>query len=104
MGTATSIGGPPVALLYQRHEGPVMRSTLAVTFGVGLLISLAGQAAVGAVSGWHVLLALSLLPGTAAGLVVARRLAHRLDGAWLRPAVLTLAGLTGTVAMVRGLA
>ncbi|HET8618735.1 MAG TPA: sulfite exporter TauE/SafE family protein, partial [Acidimicrobiales bacterium] len=35
MGTATSIGGPPLALLYQHHEGPVLRSTLAVTFGVG---------------------------------------------------------------------
>jgi uncharacterized protein len=104
MGTATSIGGPPLALLYQRREGPVMRSTLAVTFGAGLLISLAGQAAVGAVAGWHVLLALSLLPGTVAGLLVARVLAHRLDGVWLRPTVLTLAGVTGLVALIRGLA
>lgn len=104
MGTATSIGGPPVALLYQGHDGPVLRSTLAVTFGVGLVISLVGQAAVGAVTGWHVLLALALLPGTAAGLAVARGLAGRLDGPWLRPAVLALAGITGLVAVVRGLA
>jgi uncharacterized protein len=104
MGTATSIGGPPVALLYQRHEGPVLRSTLAVTFGAGLVISLVGQAAVGAVAGWHALLALSLLPGTAAGLGIARALSGRLDGPWLRPAVLTLAGITGLMAVVRSLA
>lgn len=103
MGTATSIGGPPVALLYQRREGPVLRSTLAVTFVAGLLISLLGQTAVGAVSGWHVLAALSLLPGTVAGLGIAHALAGRLDGPWLRPTVLTLAGITGLVALVRGL-
>jgi uncharacterized membrane protein YfcA len=104
MGTATSIGGPPVALLYQRRDGPVLRSTLATTFGAGLVISLVGQAMVGAIAGWHVLLALSLLPGTAAGLGAARVLARHLDGPWLRPAVLTLAGVTGLVAMLRGLA
>jgi uncharacterized protein len=103
MGTATSIGGPPVALLYQRREGPVLRSTLAVTFVAGLLISLLGQTAVGAVSGWHVLAALSLLPGTVAGLGIAHALAGRLDGPWLRPTVLALAGITGLVALVRGL-
>lgn len=103
MGTATSIGGPPVALLYQRREGPVLRSTLAVTFVAGLLISLLGQTAVGAVSGWHVLVALSLVPGTVAGLGIAHALAGRLDGPWLRPTVLTLAGITGLVALVRGL-
>src|SRR5690606_33472030 len=86
MGTATSIGGPPVVLLYQRREGPVLRATLAVTFVAGLLISLTGQAAVGAIEGWHALLALALLPGTVVGLAVARVLAHRLDGPWLRPA------------------
>jgi uncharacterized membrane protein YfcA len=103
MGTATSIGGPPVALLYQRHEGPVLRSTLAVTFVAGLLISLVGQAAVGAVAGWHVVLALALLPGIAAGLGLARILAGQLDGPWLRPAVLTLAAVAGLAAVVRGL-
>jgi uncharacterized protein len=103
MGTATSIGGPPVALLYQRRDGPVLRSTLAVTFAAGLVISLVGQAAVGAVAGWHLLLALSLLPGTAAGLGVAQAVTGRIDGPWLRPAVLVLASVTGLVAMVRGL-
>lgn len=103
MGTATSIGGPPVALLYQRREGPVLRSTLAVTFGAGVVISLVGQAVVGAVTGTHVVLALALLPGTAAGLAVARVLADRIDGPWLRPSVLTLAAIAGLVAMVSGL-
>jgi uncharacterized membrane protein YfcA len=57
-GTATSIGGPPLALLYQNSSGVVLRSTLAVSFTVGLVMSLVGQGAAGVLAGWHVLLAL----------------------------------------------
>jgi uncharacterized membrane protein YfcA len=104
MGTATSIGGPPLALLYQHQEGPVLRATLAATFSLGTVLSLAGQVAAGAVAGWHVALAVALFPGTLAGLAASSRLAHRLDGAWLRPAVLAFAAAAAAVAVVRGLA
>jgi uncharacterized membrane protein YfcA len=103
MGTATSIGGPPLALLYQHHEGPVLRSTLAVTFGIGTLVSLAGLAVAGEVYGWQVLLALALVPGIGIGLVASRYLARRLDGRWLRPAVLTVAALAAVLAIVNGI-
>ena len=39
-GTTTSIGGPPVALLYQHRSAQQIRSTLAVFFTLGALISL----------------------------------------------------------------
>ena len=42
MGTATSIGGPPLALLYQHHEGPALRATLAATFALGTGLSIVG--------------------------------------------------------------
>ncbi len=41
-GTATSIGGPPVALLYQHRTPQMIRSTLAVVFTVGAAMSLVG--------------------------------------------------------------
>lgn len=103
MGTATSIGGPPLALLYQHHEGPVLRSTLAVTFGVGTLISLGALALAGEVQGWQVLLALALVPGIGGGLVASRFVARRLDGRWLRPAVLAVAALAAVLAIANGL-
>jgi hypothetical protein len=68
MGTATSIGGPPLALLYQHHEGPVLRATLSVAFAVGTVLSLTGLAIAGAIEPWHVVLASALLPGLLAGL------------------------------------
>lgn len=39
--TATGIGGPPLALVYQHHPVAVMRSTIALCFLVGELFSLA---------------------------------------------------------------
>jgi hypothetical protein len=104
MGTATSVGGPPLALLYQRHEGPVLRATLAATFTLGTVLSLVGLALAEAIAPWHLALAAALLPGTLAGIAVSSRLARRLDGAWLRPTVLAFAAATAAVAVGRGLA
>jgi uncharacterized membrane protein YfcA len=103
MGTATSIGGPPLALLYQHHEGPVLRATLAVAFAAGSVLSLLGLAIAGAIEAWHVVLASALLPGLLVGLVLSRFLIHRLDRAWLRPAVLCFAAATAVIAIARGL-
>lgn len=103
MGTATAIGGPPLALLYQHHEGPVLRATLAMAFAIGSVFSIVGLAIAGAIETWHVVLALALLPGLGAGLVLSRLVAHRLDQGWLRPAVLAFAAVTSVIAIVQGL-
>jgi uncharacterized membrane protein YfcA len=103
MGTATSVGGPPLALLYQHHEGQVLRSTLAVTIGTGTVVSLIGLAVARAISGWQAVLALALLPGVGLGLLVGRAAARHVDGRRLRPAVLVFAAVTAVVAIVRGL-
>lgn len=103
LGTATSIGGPPMALLFQHREGPELRSTLAAAFALGTVVSLAALAVAGVVDADHVLLAAALLPGTAAGVLASSRLTHHVDGRWLRPAVLAFAAVTAVVAIVRGL-
>jgi uncharacterized membrane protein YfcA len=81
----------------------VLRSTLAVTIGMGTVISLGGQALAGAVHGWQLLLALSLLPGVAVGLLLGRIVSRRVDERWLRPAVLAFATITALLAISRGL-
>ena len=50
-GTAAGIGGPPIALLYQHHPGPAIRSTLAASFFFGTLLSIATLSVAGKV-GW----------------------------------------------------
>lgn len=103
MGTATSVGGPPLALLYQHERGPVVRSTLAAIFTVGTAMSFVVLAVAGAVEGWQVVLALALQPGLVLGLALSRTAIRRLDAAWLRPAVLTVAGVTAVLAILQGL-
>lgn len=48
MGTLSGIGGPPIALVYQRADGPTLRGTLARFFLVGTAVSLTTLAVVGA--------------------------------------------------------
>ena len=102
MGTAAAIGGPALAVVYQRRSGPELRSTLALSFVVGLLLSLAALGIAGEVHAWQALVALWLLPAVVLGLLLSRGLAARLDRRWLRPAVLTFAAVAGVAAIVEG--
>jgi len=104
MGTATAIGGPPMALLYQHHEGAVLRSTLALAFAFGTALSIAGLVAADAVHLWHLALAAALLPALGLGLALSRLVVGRLEGRWLRPAVLSFAAATAVLAIIRGIA
>ncbi len=47
MGTTSAIGGPPIALVFQKHGGPGIRSTLSVVFAVGTIISIASLIVIG---------------------------------------------------------
>jgi uncharacterized membrane protein YfcA len=87
-GTTAGIGGPPVALLYQRHPGPAMRSTLAATFFVGTFLSLGMLGVTGSIE-WHaVVVGAVLAPVVLAGTLIGRRFHGMLERGWLRPAVL----------------
>ena len=103
MGTASSIGGPPAALLYQHHPGAVLRSTTAALFVFGTILSVAALAVAGEVTADDVVLALVLTPAIAAGLLLSHLLAGRIDAGWLRPAVLVVAGVAGALTLLRGL-
>ncbi|HLB61417.1 MAG TPA: sulfite exporter TauE/SafE family protein [Actinomycetota bacterium] len=102
MGTASAIGGPALVVVYQRRPGPELRSTLALSFTVGLLMSIGALLAAGEIRAWHAVLALELLPALGLGLWLSRSIARFLDARWLRPAVLAFALLAGVVIAVRG--
>lgn len=104
MGTATSIGGPPLALAFQDRRGTRLRGTLAACFAVIGLLSLVALAWAGHLDAAQVLAGLSLLPGIALGVRVSTHVARYLDRHWLRAAVLAVSGLAGVVAIVRAVA
>jgi uncharacterized membrane protein YfcA len=101
MGTTSAIGGPALAVVYQRRPGPELRSTLAVAFVAGIVVSFLALLAAGQVEIANVALAISLLPALIGGLAVGPLLARRVDGGWLRPVVLAFAAAAGLTLVVR---
>jgi uncharacterized membrane protein YfcA len=84
LGTATAIGGPPMALIWQRKEGAGLRGTMSGFFLVGSILSIAALAATGAVNGHTMVMFAVLAPAAAIGYLMSRRLNHVLDPARLR--------------------
>jgi uncharacterized membrane protein YfcA len=99
--TATGIGGPPLALVYQHQPPPVMRSTVALCFLVGELVSLAFLVAAHRVEGAHLAAAAELLPALAVGALLSRWVHERVNGRFLRGFVLVFAIVSGLVLIVR---
>ncbi len=99
-GTATSIGGPPVALLYQAESGPRVRATLSVFFCIGNSLALAALAASGRLPGRDVAAGLAFIGCAAAGFAVAAGLRRFLDAGRTRAAVLTAAAGSAIILIV----
>ncbi|WP_206184541.1 sulfite exporter TauE/SafE family protein [Thermoactinospora rubra] len=90
-GTATGIGGPPIALVYQSAKGPQIRATLAAFFLLSAAQSLAILWAVDRLPARAVLAGLSLVPFMVAGFLLSGPLRRYLDGGRVRGAVLLVA-------------
>lgn len=91
MGTSTSIGGAPMAIVWQGQEPSRLRGTMSAFFLVGSVTSVALLALVGSVT-WHaVQVVLWLIPAVAAGFLLSRRLNRWLNAERLRLAGLVLA-------------
>jgi uncharacterized membrane protein YfcA len=103
MSTFTSIGGPPMALIYQREEGPRVRGTLAAFFTIGVIFSMGGLRVAGRFGWTEVRLAAALLPGIVLGFLLSRWSARWLDRGHTRALVLVTSAVAATLVVVRGL-
>ena len=99
--TATGIGGPPLALVYQHHPVAVMRSTIAACFLVGELISLAFLWQSGRVATPQLAGAAWLLPALCVGAGLSRLIHHRVDARALRTFVMLFSIASGIVLVAR---
>lgn len=102
-GTATSIGGPPIALLFQRERPEVVRATLSVFFFVGVIISLAGLGLSGSLDRMASELALALAPGVVVGFLVGSASRDRIDQTTFRRGVLVVCTVSALALLVRSL-
>ncbi len=101
MGTMSSIGGPPVALIYQHTTGAKLRGTLSAFFLICASLALVGLL----VAGWlginELKLALILIPGLIIGFIASRFTARLLDHRSIRPAVLILSASAAVGVLIR---
>jgi uncharacterized membrane protein YfcA len=102
-GTATSIGGPPFALLYQHRQPTQIRTTMAVYFLIGAAVSMVGLTISGDLDRHQVAVAGVLLPAVGAGALLGIPLRRVLPAHVVRPAVLVVSAVSALVLIVRSL-
>lgn len=100
MNVTASIGGPPMALVYQDRPGSRLRGTLSSYFIFSSGLSLLVLMVMGNFGIDKVEMSLLLLPGTLVGFVVSNRTLSLLDRGYTRAAVLTLSALAALAAIL----
>ena len=101
MGTIASIGGPPMALLYQRSGSARLRGTLAGYSTLGTIISLVALAAIGRYGSQEILLSLFLLPAMILGFLATIPVRGLVSDAAMRPIVLGLSLFSAMIVLWR---
>jgi len=103
MSATTSIGGPPLALVFQERRGSHLRGTLSACFIPVGVLSLVALYWAGRLGPTQVTAGISLIPAVLVGFIISARTARALDRGWLRGAVLGVSAVAAVMAIVRGL-
>lgn len=103
MGTTTSIGGPPLVLLFQSRSGTHLRGTLSACFVPAGALALIALWWAGLLGPAEAVIGASLLPAVALGFWFSGWTAGLLDRQWLRAVLLAVSAAAGIGAIVRAL-
>ncbi|MFC6257804.1 sulfite exporter TauE/SafE family protein, partial [Kocuria oceani] len=103
MGTATAIGGPPMALVWHGSSPARMRGTMSAFFLVGALMSLTALTAVGSIDGEILRFAAVLLPAMLLGFALSGVVNGRLDKALVRRVGLAASTAGAVLVLVQAL-
>ncbi|QZY30600.1 sulfite exporter TauE/SafE family protein [Nocardioides coralli] len=103
-GTATSIAGPPVAILFQHGRPAEVRATLAVYFFGGVLMSLGALGVAGELPVASVWVALLCAPLVGLGLWLGTRTRDRLPREQFRRAVLLVSAVSALALVAKSVA
>ncbi len=101
MGTLSSIGGPPMALLYQWESAARLRGTLSGFFVIGSSLSIAALAIVGRYGSEEVVLSIYLLPAICAGFLASKWIQKAMERFGARPLILWLSFLAAIGVLYR---
>ena len=101
MGPPASIGGPPIALIYQHVAGSVFRSTLSLYFVIGSVISLSALRYVGLFGYREVVASAALIPAVLIGFFASNWILPKLNEIWMRRAILAIAAIAGVAIVAK---
>jgi hypothetical protein len=101
MGTISSIGGPPLALVYQNVSGADLRANLSVLFVLGTTISLVTLSMIGKFGVRDFGPTVLLLVGVLTGVLCSGPLRSRVDGTTARPYLLGLCAISALGVLAR---
>ncbi|WP_319782327.1 sulfite exporter TauE/SafE family protein [Oceanisphaera sp. IT1-181] len=103
LGTATSVGGPPIALLYQHEARLTARNEIAAFFLVGTPLSLLMLWWQGGASVLGFSLIVKMLPGVIIGFWLSRHLERVVSVESARPAILLVSAISAIVVLIQGI-
>jgi hypothetical protein len=103
MGTTTGVGGPPMALLYQRVSPRVVRATLSAYFAIGTVLSIVALTVAGDLTSRQWRLGLLLVPGVVVGLVASPWVRRHVDGPRFRPILLAICAASAVLLLIEQL-
>lgn len=103
LGTATSVGGPPMALLYQHESRLTTRNEIAAFFLIGTPLSVLMLLLSGGPALLGLPFILKMIPGVLLGFWLSRRLERVFQKDSARPAILLISALSALVVLWQGI-
>ncbi|MRV72033.1 TSUP family transporter [Duganella sp. FT92W] len=100
--TATGIGGPPLAMVYQHSPVATLRASVALSFLIGEVISLLVLAVNGRITTDNLGALLWLMPALVVGTLASHTVHTRVNTRFLRMAVLVFAIGSGVFILIHG--
>jgi uncharacterized membrane protein YfcA len=101
MGTVTSIGGPPMALVYKDGDPRTVRATIAAFFSIGVVITVTGFVVSGEIGHHELALTAVLLPGVLGGLPMSNVLGRHMSAAVMRPLILVMCAVSAVLLVLQ---
>lgn len=103
MGTITSVGAPPVALVYQHRSAQIIRPTMATFLFIGAGMSIVTLAIAGRFGLTELKLGLMMLPPLLFGFYLSRFMLPFVDRGYVRPLILGVTALAAFALLVRSI-
>ena len=103
MGTTSSIGGAPMALVYQHLKGPSIRATLSSIFTIGTILSVVSLIIISKFGYPELKATAIIIPGTVLGFYLSNYTKSLLDKGLIRHSILIVSAVTGAIVIIKNI-